>query len=205
MKQSFINQFDVKFHFKQNKKFYIYFSIAGIIGIVLGIIISFVSDSYSNLLTSSNKLIYSMMNGTIDSSVLFWDKFFVFVIPIILFFIFSLNYYLSFFQLLIFIYQATLLILSCSALILTYGFSGVINVLFVTLPINLCYFASLIFCGVTNMARSEQALKYKNFTEGFDEIYLIKTLMVMVFILFICFIACVVYPIILQNVNFIIF
>lgn len=176
-----------------------------IIGLILGLIISFVSDSYYNLLTSSNKVIYKMLNGTIDSSVLFWNKLLVFLVPLILFFLCSLNYYSSFLQVAFVVYQSTLLVLSCSAIVLSYGFSGVLNILFVTLPVNLLYFAVLIFYGVTNMSRSKMAFRYKNFLEGFNQVYFIKTLISVLSVLILCFIACVIYPVILHNVNFIIF
>ena len=181
------------------------FFVAFVIGVIIGLIITFVGSSYYNFLTSSNKIVYSMMNGTIDSSVLFWEKLLVFIVPVILFFLLSLNYYSSFIQLLFLTYQSALLVLSCSALILTYGFSGFLNVIFITVPINLLYFFVLMFFGVTNISRSKMAFKYKNFAEGFDYVYLFKTLSVVIAIVLISFSACVIYPLVLRNINFIIF
>lgn len=175
------------------------------VGLVIGVVVIFSSDNYIKLLTTENKILYSYINGSAETAVLFWKKLILFFTPLVLIFLLGLNYYLSLLSYIFITYQSTLLILSCGAIIKTYGFSGFFNVLFITMPTNLIYFAVLMFYVATCVVRSKQALKVKMFKSGFDEYFWIKTLIAAILVFLLCLIICLVYPLFLKNSVFIIF
>lgn len=176
-----------------------------ILGLILGLVVIFSSDNYLKLLTSENKIMYPLINGTAEKSVLFWKKLLGFSIPLVLLFGLGLNYYTSLLSYIFITYQSSLLILSCGAVVKTYGFSGFFNILFVTLPLNIFYFALLIFFGVTCFVRSKSAHRAKQFMFGFDEEFFLKIIISFVFVIILCVGVCVVYPMFLKNSIFIIF
>lgn len=205
MKIKNISSFDVKFYFKRNKAIYFMFLFCFFVGIVLGFIVMLSSDNYLKLLTTENKILYPFINGTAETAVLFWKKLLAFFMPLLLLFVLGLNYYSSLLSYIFITYQSTLLMLSCGAIVKTYGFSGFFNVLLITLPINLIYFCVLIFFAATCILRSKVALKNKLFKYGFDEMFFLKTMITLVAILLLCIIVCVVYPLFLRNTIFIVF
>lgn len=176
-----------------------------VLGLILGLVIMFSSDNYLKLLTSENKIMYPFINGTAEKSVLFWKKLLGFSIPLVLLFGLGLNYYMSLLSYIFITYQSSLLILSCGAVVKTYGFSGFFNILFVTLPINILYFALLIFFGVTCFVRGKAAHKAKQFIYGFDNEFFFKVMISFILVLVLCVCVCVVYPMFLKNSIFIIF
>ena len=197
--------FDVRFYFKQNRMIYFMFLFCFILGLVLGLVIMFSSDNYLKLLTSENKIMYPFINGTAEKSVLFWKKLLGFSIPLVLLFGLGLNYYISLLSYVFITYQSSLLILSCGAVVKTYGFSGFFNILFVTLPINILYFALLIFFGVTCFVRSKAAHRAKQFIYGFDDEFFFKVMISFILVLVLCICVCVIYPMFLKNSIFLIF
>lgn len=205
MKLSRISAFDIKYHFKQNRSAYISFLVCFLVGLIIGIIVLFTTESYVNLLTSENKILFTYINGTANSIEIFSEKLLIFLLPVLLIFLLGLYYYTSLLSFVFVIYQSALLVMSCGSLIRVYGLSGLLNVLLVTIPINLLYFVALIFFAVTCISRSKQALISKRFSEGFDEIFFIKVLMTILYIVIISFYATVVLPLFLKNANFIIF
>ena len=175
------------------------------IGMVIGFVLVFSSSNFVTLLTSSNKKLYNLINGTADYMGLFWKKFMSFVIPTILLFLLSLNYYLSFCCYLFITYQMALFVLSGSAVVQLYAMSGFLNVLFFMLPINLVFFAVMFYEIATVLRRVRSAYKYKDFSYGFDEVFWIKLGVCVLVLALLSFCACVVIPLFLKNATFIIF
>lgn len=132
---------DIKYHFKKNSGIYFAFFLFFIIGIIFGILIVCGGDNYVKLLTSDSKVLYSYINGTASLSSIFWKKFLYFFIPLLLIFLISLNFYLSHISFVLVSYQTALFVMSSYALVSLYGFSGVLNLLFLMLPVNLLYLA----------------------------------------------------------------
>lgn len=175
------------------------------VGIVLGFVLAFASSNFVNLLTSSNKKLYTLINGTADYMGLFWKKFISFLMPMILLFLLSLNYHLSLFCYLFITYQTALFVLSCSAIVKLYAMSGFLNVLFIMIPVNIVFFAVLFFVTATVMGRAKIAKKYKNFSYGFDEWFFIKLASSVLILCLLAFLVCVIIPLFLKNSIFIIF
>ena len=59
---------DIVNFFKKNQKVFFTFLIFLTLGLVVGIIIAFSSDSYLSLLTTSNKTFFDYVNGKVDFS-----------------------------------------------------------------------------------------------------------------------------------------
>lgn len=201
-----ISKYDVKLYFRQNKISYILFAVALIIGLIIGLIISFTNDSYLNLLSSENKILYSIINGTANSADVFFDKFFVLIVPIILIFLTGLNYYLSLLSFIFIAYQSALLMLTSMAVVFTYGIKGFLNVIFIIVPLNLLYFIVLIFFSSVCLSRSKKANKLKSFSYGLkEEFFIFSSVACILMVIFICFVGTIILPLFLRNAIFIIF
>lgn len=201
-----ISKYDVKLYFKQNKISYILFIGALFIGVIIGLIISFTSDSYLNLLSSENKILYSIINGTANSAEVFFDKFFVLIVPIILIFLTGLNYYLSLTSFIFIAYQGSLLMLTSMAVVFTYGIKGFLNIVLIIVPLNLLYFMVLIFFASVCLSRSRKANKLKSFSHGLkEEFFIFSSIASVLAVIVICFIGTIILPLFLRNAIFIIF
>ncbi len=159
---------DLKYYFQKNKKIYISLLFFFLFGIVIGIIISISSDSYLSLLSSKDKVFFDYVNGKVDfgkQSVKLAMSFLVFQVIV---FCLNLNYYLGFLTYILVTYQTSIMYLSLTAIIAQYGFGGVMNSLFIVLPVNLVLIASnILFSGVC-IERSYYAMREKRFSYGFD-------------------------------------
>ncbi len=196
---------DIKGYLYKNRSYYIFFGMSFFIGIIIGIILSFTNESFYELLSSNKKLVFTIMNGTIDYLAFFWKVLIQFFCPLVLLLVLNLNYYLGLLSYLFVGYQAGAMVISYSAIITSYGFSGIFNVFCLLLPINIIYFACLIFYGVTCRTRSKQALFDKRFASGFDNDFHTKTIVAIVFVVLLSFLASVVIPLTLKTFTYIIF
>ncbi len=201
-----ISKSDIKFHYKQNSGFYFAFLVFVLIGLAVGIIIVCSGDGYIHALTSDSKVLYHFINGTANSSSIFWQKFIYFFIPLLLIFIMSLNFYVSLASFLVVAYQSSMLVISSAAIITLYGFSGVLNVLFLMMPINIIYISILISFAVFCLSRSKEALNCKNFAYGINSDWFWFKLGSCVFAtLVLAFVATIILPLFLKNAIFIIY
>lgn len=195
----------MRFHFRQNKTMYFMFLFCVVLGMVLGFVVIFSSDNYLKLLTSESKKLYPYINGTAETMVLFWKGLMSFSLPLLLIALLGINFYLSLLSYVFITYQSSLFILSCGAVIKTYGFSGFFNVLMLMVPVNLLYFCVLIYFSVVCINRSRLALKNKLFGYGFDESFFFSVAVSIVAVVLICVLIFVVYPMFLKNSVFLIF
>ena len=192
-------------HFRKNSSLYFSFLMCVIIGVVIGLIVVMSSGNYHLILSSKNKILYSYINGTAELGELFWSQVTKFILPLILIFVCCLNVYSGIIGFIFITYQSALLVLTSSALISLYGFSGVLNVLLVTVPINLIYFTVLGVFLVFNFRRSLLAKKYKYFSFGFSKNYFLVVIGGFVATLLIAIISSFVYPLFIKNAIFNIF
>ncbi len=139
-----------------------------LLGIVIGIIIATTSDSHLSLLTASDKVFYDYVNGKVGFSKQVSRLIFSTMILDVIFFILSLNYYLSYLTYLVIAYQGSLMFLSVTAVIAEYSFRGVLMTIFLSLPVNIIIFVfSIIFASVC-VSRSFVAHKNKSFSYGLN-------------------------------------
>jgi hypothetical protein len=200
-----ISSDDIKFYFKQNKTFYIAFVFCFFLGVLLGIFFVVSNDGYLSLATSKNKVLFEFVNGTVNISEIFGNKLSSFICPMLFIFLLNLNFYVGIMSYIFVCYQSILFVMSMASIVSLYGFSGILNVLFVMLPINLIYFVLLSFFLVQCLSRSYEALKNKKFTYGFCQDFYLKigASFVAVFLLVAIFV--IIYSVFLKNSIFIIF
>ena len=202
MKNLFLTKNDIAYHFKKNSEFYIGFIIVLVLAIIASSIIVISSDGYLNLIVTSNKNFYSLVNGTAVLSEIFWHRFLNFLLPTILVILLGLNFYLALFSYVIVGYQFSIFVFTIFAVIDMYGFAGVINSLLLIIPLNLLFFANLIFLSVVCLERSKLASRYKSFGEGYSEFYFIKVLICLIVCFVLSLVVAFVYPLILKSAIF---
>ena len=174
-----------------------------LIGLVLAIIISISKSSYLGLLNVKDKTMLNIINGTLSPLLTFWKTFSSFLVPLILIFIFSLNRYIVYFNIAVFIYQSTLFFLTSLALVESYNFLGIIKILFVMLPINLAYFVIMMFWIVSCIVRTKESNRKRQFGAGFNNLFFQKLYMCLIALFLLSLIVGVVVPILLKSAIFI--
>lgn len=173
--------YDLKYYFLKNKKIYLFFLFFFFIGIIVGIVIAFSSDSYLTLLTSKDKVLFDYVNGKASFSKQSTKILSSFIIFQIIVFLLNLNFYSGLVSFLLISYQGSLFYLSLAALISQYGFSGVLTTLFLIIPINVFLVGiNILFSGFC-LTRSFEAIKHKRFSFGFEKEFWIVILLFFVF------------------------
>lgn len=192
-------------HFRENSSYYFSFFVCLIIGIIIGIIVVSSSENYLNIMTSKNKLLYSYINGTVSISNLFWNQLYKFLLPLLLIILLGLNFYSSFISFVFITYQASILVLNGAAIISLYGLSGILNFLFIMLPVNLMYFAVMAYFIALIVNRARLAQKYKDFSFGFNRDLFFRLAIAFAIIILMCILTSLIYTLFLKSAIFIIF
>ncbi len=172
-------------HLNSSKGCFVIAGISCIIGIVIGIILAFGTRSYFNLLTNNNQTIIKYIAGSASLTELFWSRLFSTMLAIIILFICSLHYYSSFLGYCYLTYQSALLAIISKTIISFYGFSGVINFIFLLLPTNLVLLTLYILLFSIFVRRAKLTYRYKtNFCSSFlsDNFLLKSAVMLVIFI-----------------------
>ncbi len=200
MKQ-YLLKYQIKEHFKENLTRYIIIIFSSLIAIVCGIYFAISGFSYSSLLTSSDKNIFAYISGTAEYSSIFMTRFWSLFLCIILIFCFNLVRETAFLNYVYLGYQMCLIVLSSSAIISLYGFTGIVNVVCFVVPINLVNFGILAYMSVISMARASDAKSFKlGFFSSFKERYYLRKFFVSVLILFVfCAVYSFVLPLVLKS------
>ncbi len=196
---------DIKEHIEKNKTIYLVLLFCFFIGLIAGLIIAITKASYLGLLYIKNKNMINIINGNISLISVFWNCFLSFIFPLVLIFLFSLNYYLSFINFVIFSYQSVLLFLTCMALIESYSFVGFLKMLMLILPVNILYFLIMAFWITACAERAKISHKYNLFSAGFDYGFKIKLYISLIGVLALSIIVGFILPLILKTAIFIIF
>ena len=182
-----------------------FFSVSFFIGIVVGVVLSFTNESFYELLSSNKKMVFSIMNGTIDYLSLFWKVLFQFMFPLILLFVLNINYYIGKLSYLFIGGQSALMVISFSAIISSFGIFGIMNVVFILLPINLLYFLCLLYFAVICRERSKVGLFDKNMLSGLDNDFFSRVAIAMLMTIVVSVFASVVVPTLFKTFSFIIY
>lgn len=196
---------DLKNHIEKNKALYIMLLFCFVLGIIIGFIIAVSNVSFLGLLNIKNKTFINYINGTVSVNLTFWNSLIQFLTPLIIVFLLSFNYYLNYLNFVMFIYQSTLLFLTCLSVIETYNFLGFLKIFFISIPINLLYFVVLMFWIVACYNRSREMHYYKNFSAGFNKIFYFRLCITTVMIILISVLVGFVIPLLLKTAIFLSF
>ena len=196
---------DIKSHIEKNKAIYLMLLFCFFVGIILGLVVSISKTSFLGLLNVKDKTFINLINGTSSPVALFWKSLIEFVLPLIIVFLFSLNFYLNCFNFLFLIYQSMLLFLTSMAVIQSYSFVGFIKVFLILLPLNLLYFIVLIFWIAVCTNRAKLAKKRKMIMYGFNYCFITKIYICAGAVLLLSLIVGFVLPIILKTAIFIVY
>lgn len=200
------SKYDIKDYLKQYSKILIWFLVLFFIGIILAILVASSDDGYLKLLTKENKILYQVINGEFVGGKVFWKKLMSLLSPMVIIFILNLNYYFSYFSFLVIAYQGMVLTLTIFAVVSTYGLSGVLNSLFLILPINIIYIAILIYFSAVCFHRSKTAKWQKNFFYNIkDNKFLMGIIISVLLVILLSFLISVIIPLVLKSAIFIIF
>lgn len=191
----------INYHFRRNATLYTFTILALVVGIVLGLYLTFTDFNYTSLLTSSDKTMFDYITGTASYVDIFYSRLLSILGCLFIIFIFNLSVYTSFLGYIFIGYQTTLFVLSCSAIISLYGFTGLLNVLLFILPINVANIFVMVISNVLSTRRAVDQKEYRlNFFESFKEDkYIYAFLICLLFALVICLIHSFVLPLIIKS------
>lgn len=163
------------------------------------------SDNYLNLLISKNKNLYPYINGTIHFSEIFFDRIFRFCYPLVIIFVLGLNFYTCILSYVFISYQFVIFIMTISAIINVYMFSGIMISIFFIIPVNLLFFSCLIVMSVICLERSSLANRTKYFKEAYDRCYFSKVALCFLFMAILSLFIAFILPLLLKSAIFFIF
>lgn len=193
---------NIKNHLKDNAVRYYLILFASIVGLALGIYFAISGFSYSSLLTNADKNMFAYISGTASYSSIFWSRLTSLLICVLLIFVFNLVRETAFLNYIYLAYQFCLIVLSSSAIITMYGLSGILNVIFFMLPINLINYGLICFMAVISEQRSALAKQYRlSFVSSFKEVSYFKKFLIALLIVFVfCLIYSFVYPLVFKSI-----
>ena len=167
-----INQYayNLTSHLKKNYAVLIWVAVFCVVGIVIGLALVFGPKSYLNLLTAKNQNMLGYISGSASVFKLFWSRLFSSLFAMLIIFVFSLNYYTSFFSFFYFSYQSAVCTLVCGTLIGYQGFSAVLNTILLIVPSNLILLSLLALVFSVFFNRAKRQIKYKQgFANSFSQ------------------------------------
>lgn len=176
-----------------------------IIAVIVSLVMIFASDNYLNLITSNNKILYSLINGKSEKFKMFFNILFKYFMPFVIAFLLGLNYYLAKLTYLFFAYQFSLFVMTISAMIDVYGFTGIITGLLLVVPVNLIFFVDFVFFSAVCIERAELSSRTKFFKEGFDRYFFIKIMLAILMLILLAFFVAFVFPLVLKSSIFYIY
>lgn len=182
-----------------NKRLYFINLVVFIIGLVIGIVLVAGGQMDETIYTSINVSITDIIVNDYSVFSLFFAGLIRLIVPIIIIFIMFLTRYTSFLGHLYYGYQALLLGASIAGLVGEGGVAGVLNSLFVVIPINIINFFLIASSLVVFYKRLKLATTQKITLVHSLKIMLPKLIMILVGVLFSAVIYGFIYPILLRS------
>lgn len=162
-------------YIKENKNLFIVVAIFCAIGVAIGMLVFFSGNSFLTILTSKHQNLISYITGSAKLSKLFWSNLFLGLICITFLFVFTLHYNMRFLAYAYLSYQSGVFILASLTIISYYKIYGILNFIFLMLPINIIMLAIYIFILSIFINRAKQQFKYKQqFMNTFNQGFFIK-------------------------------
>jgi len=191
----------MKAHLRDNAKRYYLVLFCVLIAAGIGIFLSISGFSYSSLLPAADKNMLKYISGTASYGSIFASRIWALALSLAIIFVFNIIYQTSFLSYLYLAYQMCLIILSSAAIITLYGFSGVMNVIFFTLPINLGNFILLTVFAVFSIERAAASRDYRTgfLSSAGETNYFRKSAVVIVLIFGFCLIYSFILPLIFKS------
>lgn len=196
-----------KSHLRDNMKTYYLILFSVVLGFGLGIYLSLTGYKNTSLLVTNDKLLFDYITGTASYVSIFYSRIKTMIIAVVIILSCNLTYYTAFINYIYLTYQSALIVLSCSGIISLYRLSGILNVIFFIIPINLLTLVSVSFLIVISLERSRVAYKFKiPFKDSFNQLnYYSKFGYGMLFMLIIIIFASFVLPLLMRSLTIIIY
>jgi len=188
-------------HFNIHKKYYYFSIISFIVGLLIGLILSFTEYAYMSLLNSSDNIIFDYITGEASYLSIFYSRIKDICLCVLIIFILNITIYTSFLSYIFVGYQMCLLVLSCAALIIMYGFSGILNVILIMLPINILNYFILNIINSLCVGRASRQRRFKEsfFSSFKGNDYFVSFCICLLVILVLCAFNCFVMPLFIKS------
>ena len=201
MANSFFIKDKISEHFKKNTINYVLSFLSIVVGVAIGVFLIFNNSKYTSLLTAADKNMFDIINGTISCAEIFSTSFLDIMLCLVIILVFSLNIYSSFLNYIFICYQTVLFVLSSAAIITLYGFTGVVNVIFFVIPINIL---NLLIVTIFSVCGIERARQKKVFGLGFlesfrEDGYFVKLIICVLLSLAVCILHSFIIPTIIKS------
>lgn len=198
MKQGICSIKSVKVFVIANKKLYFIGLISAVLGITLGIILSFTGGD-GKVYSQGGVTLYEIIVSDYSGFSLFFDNIYRLLIPIVLIFLFTLSKYSMPLTYVYLGYQGYLLGASIVGLITNNGAVGLLNGLILVLPINAINFFIIISALVVFIKRLNLKTYQRITLVHSVKIFIPKLLWVVVGAILTSFIYAFLYPLLLKS------
>lgn len=186
---------------KSKKSIYIFSLLSIILGIVIGLILSFSYNDIDYVLNLSNKNYNDYLNGTAELSLLFVNNFKWIIIGNLICMLLSICLFTYFLGLIYIAYQSSVLVMTIFSVISNFKFSGILNSILFILPFNLV----IIICLLLNLTllysffRDNRKNKLSLFNIQNDKFIFFKLIIVLLIEALTCLILSFIVPIMLKS------
>ena len=186
---------------KSKKSIYIFSLLSIIVGIVIGLILSFSYNDIDYVLNLSNKNYNDYLNGTAELSLIFVNNFKWIIIGNLICALLSICMFTYFLGLIYIAYQSSVLVMTIFSVISNFKFSGILNSILFILPFNLV----IIICLLLNLTllysffRDNRKNKLSLFNIQNDKFIFFKLIIVLLIEVLTCLILSFIVPIMLKS------
>ena len=172
-----------------------------IFGIILGIVAANSKINFISVLSPSNKLIFDFIKGKGQPFDIFFQKLIETALLLLIIFLFGLSIFTFWLNYIFIAYQGFVFATACFNLIYLYGVAGILNVIFLAIPINAVMFLAIIGSASVCGGRAIAAQKFnQRFWLSFKTYkFFPKFIFCAVFGFFACFLFAFVLPLLLKN------
>ena len=193
--------FSFFYSIKTKKTLYIIFLLSVIIGLVIGIILSFSYDDIDFVLDLSNKNYKDFLNGTAELSTIFVNNFKWVVVANLISILLSISFITYFLGLCYIGYQSAILVMTIASIISNFRFAGIINSLLFILPFNLIIILCLGFLLTlfSSFFSDNRKSKLKMFSICNDKYIYFKAIVIILFEILICLFLSFIVPLTLKS------
>lgn len=182
-----------------NKRLYLLNLLVFIIGVVAGAILVLAGQMDETVYTSLEVSIVDIITSDYSGISLFFSGIVRLIIPITIIFVMFLTRYTSFLGYVYYAYQSLLLGGSVASLVTSSGVAGLINALFVVLPINLLNFFLISSSLIVFYKRLKLARLQKLTIIHSTKIFLPKIIAITVGVVFSAIIYGFIYPLLIRS------